>query len=108
MGNKVEHDYAALVNVNSHHIRDNAKALKKGALEEELAPVFSCRKTPAGKPTYADAVIILDKDGNEVGRLVYEPNGGLACGARAYLVLKHAPSLEGRLQECEEACAQAK
>ena len=34
---------------------------------------------------YAKEAIILDKDGNEVARVVYRPHKPLSCGARCWI-----------------------
>uniref|UniRef100_A0AB74UL64 Uncharacterized protein n=1 Tax=Caulobacter phage BL57 TaxID=3348355 RepID=A0AB74UL64_9VIRU len=45
------------------------------------------QKGKSGKPLYTQEAIILDKNGEEAGRLIYDPSGALvACGARLVLV----------------------
>ncbi|ARB14398.1 hypothetical protein Ccr5_gp178c [Caulobacter phage Ccr5] len=50
-------------------------------------PPIRIQRGKSGKPTYVREAIILDKNGEEAGRLIYDARGALvACGARLVLV----------------------
>lgn len=77
-----------VVNVNSHVIRANAVAAKKGV--SEFSPPIRVQHGKSGKPVYANEVAVLDEAGREVARFIYDPQGQLvACGARLVLVAHH-------------------
>lgn len=72
-----------VVNVNRQIIDRNTK-LKTDD------PPLRVQKGKYGKPDYGHAVAVLDKDGVEVARFIYNPTGALvACGARAILIAHH-------------------
>jgi hypothetical protein len=63
------------IHVNQHNIKANAKGAE--------LPVISCK-------TYKDnrlgnTAIIRDAQGNEVCRVVYQPDNPLSCGARVWI-----------------------
>lgn len=62
----------AIIHINQHKIRSNKKT---GARE----PVITVKKRRAN--TYAKRVDILDKDGNVIASIRYEPDKPLKCGA---------------------------
>lgn len=69
-----------VVNVNRQVIDRNTK---HGTNE----PPVRIQKGKAGKSVYAHEVAILGKDGEEVARFIYNPDGAIvACGARLVLV----------------------
>lgn len=87
---------AAIVNVNSHRIKQNVGRLSRG---EKLEPVLAVRASKSATPAYRDGdVVIVDAGGVEVGRVRYEAAGGLRCGARVYLELFHEPRIEPSVQ----------
>ena len=54
---------------------------------------------------YAHEVIIRDKDGNEVARVVYRPHKPLSCGARCWIETTGEVELVVRKQETNmKAC----
>jgi len=65
-----------IVHVNQHNIRRNAT---KGTTD----PVLTVKTYKDN--TYANTAIIVDKDGNEVARIVYQPEKPLSCGARVWI-----------------------
>ncbi|UTC29670.1 hypothetical protein BAJUN_00400 [Bajunvirus bajun] len=73
-----------VVNVNRHVISRNTKA-------QANEPVFRIQRGKSGKATMAEAVAILDAQGNEVARFISGEDGGtlLACSARAVLLAHH-------------------
>jgi hypothetical protein len=80
----------AFISVNSHAIKRNVVRLQRQ--ETVLEPVYAVRTGKGGSPTYPTGdLALLDATGNVVGWLRYDPQGGLPCGARAYLELLHPP-----------------
>ena len=76
-----------IIHVNQHKIKANTK---NGTTE----PVLTCKTYKSND--YAHEAIILDKDGNEVAKVVYSPHKPLSCGARVWIetqnevkVIKH-------------------
>jgi hypothetical protein len=65
-----------IVHVNQHNIRRNAT---KGTTD----PVLTVKTYKDN--TYANTAVIVDKDGNEVARIVYQPEKPLSCGARVWI-----------------------
>lgn len=71
------------IHVNQHNIKGNAKNGTNN-------PVLSVKGYKPGNKThsendYCHEVSILDKDGNEVARVVYQPNDPLPCGAKVWI-----------------------
>lgn len=74
-----------VVNVNKHVIAKNIHRAP-----EDVEPPIRIQKGKSGKPTYGSEVAVLDAEGNEVARLIYDPHGHLvSCGARLVLVAHH-------------------
>ncbi len=72
-----------VVNVNRKVIDSNTKHGRND-------PPIRIQRGKSGKAKYASAVAILDKNGDEVGRFIYRPDGAIvACGARLVLVAHH-------------------
>lgn len=69
-----------VINVNRHVIAAN----KKNNLCE---PPISIKHKKEN--LYAHGGAILDKDGNEVARIVYTPDKPLSCGATVYITAHH-------------------
>lgn len=67
-----------IVHVNSNTIKANRKH------GTHTAPL-SIRKTRSAKATYCHELMILDKDGTVVARVVYEPENPLSCGAQIWI-----------------------
>ena len=65
-----------IIHVNQHIIKRNTKT---GGTE----PCLTVKTYKDNR--YAQEAIILDKDGNEVARVVYRPNKPLSCGARCWI-----------------------
>lgn len=64
------------IHINQHVIKSNRKT---GARE----PVITCKTYDTND--YGHEVIIYDKDGNEVARVIYSPDKPLSCGAHVWL-----------------------
>lgn len=79
----------SIVTVNRNTIAANAKP---GA---EIAPPIRIARSPsAGATAYGSEVAILDKNGEEVARFVYDAHNALAkCGARLILNTKFEPQV---------------
>ena len=72
-----------VVNVNRGVIDSNTK-------QGTNLPALRIQRGRNGKPTVAEAVAILDAEGREVARFVYDPQGKLLkCGARMVLIAHH-------------------
>ena len=66
-----------IININRQRIDSNSKNNTK-------LPVISTREGANGTPTYSDQLAILDSQGVEVARIIY--NGDqLNCGARLWI-----------------------
>lgn len=65
-----------IIHVNQHKIRSNHKT---GAND----PVLTCKTYKNNR--YAHTAKIMDKEGNEVARIVYRKNKPLSCGARVWI-----------------------
>lgn len=64
-----------IIHVNQHNIRLN----NKGGNE----PVITCKTYKSN--TYANEVVIYDKDGDVAARVVYSHDKPLSCGARVWI-----------------------
>lgn len=65
-----------IIHVNQHVIKHNRKT---GSND----PVLTCKTYDSNE--YGHEVIIYDKDGNEVARIVYRPDKPLSCGAHVWI-----------------------
>ena len=65
-----------IIHVNQHVIKRNTTT---GGTE----PCLTVKTYKDNR--YAHEAIILDKDGNEVARVVYRPHKPLSCGARCWI-----------------------
>ena len=74
-----------VVHVNQHNIRRNAT---KGTTD----PVLTVKTYKSN--TYANIAIIKDKDGNELAKIVYQPDKPLSCGARVWIETQHEVETE--------------
>jgi hypothetical protein len=65
----------------------NRQVIDRNTKHQTNAPPIRIQKGKGGKPTYAHSAAILDRHGEEAGRLIYNAQGSLvACGARLVLV----------------------
>ena len=71
---KVKHK--TLIHINQHIIRKNKKTGNRD-------PVITCKTYKSNQ--YAKNAIIYDKEGNEVARVVYNPDKPLSCGAVCWI-----------------------
>lgn len=74
-----------LIHVNQHEIKKNRKFGTKD-------PVLTVKTYKSND--YANTAIILDKDGNEVARVVYRPDQPLSCGAHVWIETTHEVVIE--------------
>lgn len=65
-----------IVHVNQHVIRDNRKHNKNN-------PVITVKQ--GRRNSYTNNLLILDKTGVVIAKLVYRPQKPLSCGARCWL-----------------------
>lgn len=65
-----------IIHINQHIIRKNTKT-------GERNPVITCKTYNTND--YSETVIIKDKDGDEVARIIYSPDKPLSCGARVWI-----------------------
>jgi hypothetical protein len=75
-----------IIHVNQHNIKANSK-------DDKNRPVLTCKTYKSNE--YAHEAYIVDKDGNEVAKVVYRPDNPLSCGAKVWIetnleVVKHA------------------
>ena len=76
----------ARVHVNQHIIRANGKRPA-----EEAEPCLTVKSSRAN--LYAFVAVLLDENGNEAARVVYDPVG-LDCGAKCYIETHNGVRLE--------------
>jgi hypothetical protein len=65
-----------IIHVNQHIIKKNTKQ----GTEEPCLTVKSYKDN-----RYANEAIILDKNDNEMARIIYSPRQPLSCGARCWI-----------------------
>jgi hypothetical protein len=73
-----------IIHVNQHVIKSNAK-------NNEEEPVLTCKTYKENR--YAKEVIIYDKNGEEVARVIYRPDNPLSCGAKVWIETKNEVKL---------------
>lgn len=61
--------------MNQHAIKSNTKGENKSVLTVKTYK----------DNIYTNEVAILDKEGNEVAKVIYSPNKPLSCGARVWI-----------------------
>lgn len=64
------------IHVNQHIIKSNTK-------NDLREPVLTCKTSKSN--TYAKEVVLLDKQGEEVARVIYSPDKPLSCGAKVWI-----------------------
>ena len=69
-----------IIHVNQHSVRRNAT---KGTQD----PVLTIKTYKSN--TYANEAIIKDPEGNEIARVIYQPDKPLSCGARVWIETQH-------------------
>lgn len=80
-----------IIHINQHKIRSN---IHKSP--EECDPVITCKSYKSND--YYNQVVIKDKSGNEVCRVVYSPDKPLSCGARCFITVESENAIiEGEL-----------
>lgn len=83
------------VHINQHNIRRNTK-------EGTRDPVITVKDGKTN--TYGNRVGILDKFGNEVAAVVYQPDNPLSCGAKCWIDTEWGVNITDPITS-EEACA---
>jgi hypothetical protein len=78
-----------VIHINQHLIKQNTKT-------GERNPVITVKQGRVNN--YADSLEIIDADGNTIGRLKYQPDNPLSCGARVWLEL-YPPNASARLDQ---------
>src|SRR5262245_52285892 len=99
-----ENQPVAYLHVNSLAIRRNAVRLRDG--NNTLEPVLSCRSSRSARAIYAEKIGVTDSNGNVVAWLLYEPEGGMACGAKVFLACAYQPRLDQVRQQPEGQCVE--
>lgn len=64
-----------IIHVNQHNIKANTKG-------NDL-PVITCKTYKSND--YGKEVVIYDKQGEEVAKVVYSPDKALSCGAKVWI-----------------------
>lgn len=67
-------------------IHINRQIIDRNRKTGSREPVITCKNYKGN--SYGDTVIIKDKQGEEVARIVYAPDKPLSCGARVYIETK--------------------
>lgn len=84
-----------VVNINRQVIDRNTKNP-----EQPPEPPIRVQRGKSGKAVYANEIAVLDAQGNEVARFIYDPqNKIVACGARLVLVAHHGAIAVGQEPE---------
>jgi len=68
------------IHVNQHRIKSNKK-------NEKTDPVITVKDYKSN--TYGNDVVIRDKSGEEIARVVYRPDKPLSCGATVWIETHH-------------------
>lgn len=68
-----------IIHVNQHNIRANIKG--------KNLPVITVKNYKENN--YGNEVIIFGNDGEEVARIIYNPDNPLSCGARVWIETKN-------------------
>lgn len=77
----------------------NRQVVDKNTRLKTNEPPISVRKGKSGKAKYGHGVAVLDANGKEVARFVYDPQNKLvACGARIVLIAHHGASIIEELE----------
>lgn len=76
------------IHINQHVIRSNTKYGKND-------PVITCKTYKDNQ--YGNSVIIKDKDGIEVARVIYSPNKPLSCGAKVWIETENEIEIKNNL-----------
>ena len=69
-----------IIHVNQHKVKANQK---NGGTD----PVLTVKDYKENR--YAHQAVIVDKEGNEIARVVYRPDDPLSCGARCWIETQH-------------------
>lgn len=78
-------------------IHVNRGTIDKNRVRGEDAPPLTMRRGKYGKGQYGDRILILDKDGEIAGEVVYNRDGILACGAKAVIIAHHGAKVDSGL-----------
>ncbi len=65
-----------IIHINQHVIRKNKKT-------GERKPVITCKTSKTN--TYGHEVMIYDKQGQQVAKVIYRPDKPLSCGAKVWI-----------------------
>ena len=67
-----------IVHINQHNIKHNRKVEPS-----ERKPVITCKTYKDNQ--YHHGIKLMDNDGNVIGRVKYQPDNPLACGAHVWI-----------------------
>jgi hypothetical protein len=67
-----------IIHINQHHIRYNSQC---GVADRK--PVITCKDYKSN--SYSNGLVVYDKAGNELLRVVYSPDKPLSCGAKVWI-----------------------
>lgn len=76
------------VSVNGLSIRTNNRIIREGT-DEPLKQVIRVQDGKSGKAEYGDEFEFFDAEGNVVGRIFYETDRVLKCGAKCVIEFYH-------------------
>ncbi len=67
-----------IIHINQHHIKWNRKHN-----DQPAKPVITCKTYKDNQ--YNHGIKLMDNDGNVIGRVKYQPDNPLACGAHVWI-----------------------
>jgi len=67
-----------IIHINQHHIKWNRKHP-----DEDAKPVIPCKTYKDNQ--YHHGIKLVDNEGNTIGRVKYQPDNPLACGAHVWI-----------------------
>lgn len=76
------------VSVNGLNIRTNNRIIREGS-DEPLKEVIRVQGGKSGKAQYGQEFEFFDNDGRAVGRIYYETDRVLRCGAKCVIEFYH-------------------
>jgi hypothetical protein len=75
-------------------IHVNRGTIDKNRVRGEDSPPLTMRRGKYGKGQYGDRILILDRNGEIAGEVVYNRDGILACGAKAVIIAHHGARVD--------------
>ena len=78
-----------IIHINQHHIKWNRKHN-----DQPAKPVITCKTYKDNQ--YHHGIKLMDNDGNVIGRVKYQPDNPLACGAHVWIQTTGTVEVDGK------------